>query len=619
LADNPLLAVLVLLVVAVALVPIFKWLGLGTVLGYLAAGIAVGPYGFGVISDSEAIRQVSEFGIVVMLFLIGLEVHPLELWRLRHKILGLGVTQMLATSVAIGVALVFLGTGWAAATIIALALAMSSTAIAMQSVEQRSLTMTDTGRATLVTLLVQDLAVIAILALIPVLAAARRVNQSLGEDLENAAEVVTNPYSWWVALVIVGGFIAVTLASRYLMPFVMRWVANSKIPEGFTALGLLLVIGAAFGTSSLGMSPAFGAFLAGVLLADSEYRHELESNLQPFKGLLLGLFFISVGMGIAFSVLWAEPLKVMSLVVLIVSIKIIILYVLATFFRMHVTDRLLLAILLSQAGEFAFVVFEFAHSARILTDPEHQLWSVVVALSMALTPFLILLFDRVMVPRINTVSPLPDVPPDMSGDKDVIVLGYGRFGQIVTRLLRAQGYSMTLIDDDPAQIELVKRFGVKVFYGDGGRLDILRAAGAAEAEMIVIAVAGGDRILAIAEMVRRHFPHVKIAARAVDRSHAHELMEMGVETFERETFRAAIRLGEKALVALGHSPGEASRMAHTFEEHDERLLHESYELRDDRDAYIGFVRKSTEMLDRVMQADREEAEARGKGDNKAAE
>jgi glutathione-regulated potassium-efflux system ancillary protein KefC len=618
LADNPLLAVLVLLIVAVALVPVFKWLGLGTVLGYLAAGIAVGPYGFGLISDTDAIRQVSEFGVVVMLFLIGLEVHPLELWRLRHKILGLGVTQMLGTAFLIGTALVLLGTGWAAAIIVGLALAMSSTAIAMQSVEQRSLTMTDTGRATLVTLLVQDMAVIGILALIPVLAATRRVGQNLGTDLEDAAEVVTNPYSWWIALVIIGGFIAVTLASRYLMPFVMRWVANSKIPEGFTALGLLLAIGAAFGTSSLGLSPAFGAFLAGVLLADSEYRHELESNLEPFKGLLLGLFFISVGMGIAFSVLLAEPLKVMSLVVLIVSIKIIVLYVLATFFRMHVTDRLLLAILLSQAGEFAFVVFEFAHSARILTEPEHQLWSVVVALSMALTPFLLLLFDRFMVPRINARLPLPDVPSDMSGDRDVIVLGYGRFGQIVTRLLRSQGYSMTLIDDDPAQIELVKRFGVKVFYGDGGRLDILRAAGAAEAEMIVIAVAGGDRILAIAEMIRRHFPKVKIAARAVDRSHAHELMAMGVETFERETFRAAITLGEKALVALGHPPENARRMAHAFEEHDERLLNESYDLRDDRDAYIGFVRKSTEMLDKVMQADRDEAEAR-KGENKAAE
>jgi glutathione-regulated potassium-efflux system ancillary protein KefC len=403
------------------------------------------------------------------------------------------------------------------------------------------------------------------------------------------------------------------------MPFVMRWVANSKIPEGFTALGLLLVIGAAFGTSSLGLSPAFGAFLAGVLLADSEYRHELESNLEPFKGLLLGLFFISVGMGIAFSVVVDQPLRVLSLVLLIVTLKIIVLYVLATFFRMHVADRLLLAILLSQAGEFAFVVFEFAHSARILTEEQNQLWSVVVALSMALTPFLLLLFDKVVVPRINARAPRPEVPPDMSDDKDVIVLGYGRFGQIVTRLLRAQGYSMTLIDDDPAQIELVKRFGVKVFYGDGGRLDILRAAGAAEAEMIVIAVAGADRILAIAELIRRNFPGVKIAARAVDRSHAHDLMQIGVEAVERETFRAAITLGEKALVALGHSPEEARRMAETFEDHDERLLNESFDLREDRDAYIGFVRRSTEMLDKVMQADRDDADARSKGENKAAE
>lgn len=619
-ADNPLLAVLVLLVVAVALVPVFKWLGLGTVLGYLAAGIAVGPYGFGLISDTEAIRQVSEFGVVVMLFLIGLEVHPLELWRLRHKILGLGVTQMVGTAIILAATLLILGTGWAPSIVIGLALAMSSTAIAIQSAEQRSLTMTDTGRSTLVTLLVQDLAVIAILALIPVLAATRRVDPSIGQELVDAAEVVANPYSWWIALVIVGGFIAVTLASRYLMPFVMRWVANSKIPEGFTALGLLLVIGAAFGTSALGMSPAFGAFLAGVLLADSDYRHELESNLEPFKGLLLGLFFISVGMGIAFSVLLAEPLKVLSLVVLVVGIKILVLYVLGTFFRMHVADRLLMAILLSQAGEFAFVVFEFAHSARLLTEEQNQLWSVVVALSMALTPFLLLLFDKLVVPRINSRTPLPEVPPDMSGDKDVIVLGYGRFGQIVTRLLRAQGYSMTLIDDDPAQIELVKRFGVKVFYGDGARLDILRAAGAADAEMIVIATAGAERILAIAELVRRHFPKVKIAARAVDRSHAHELMALGVTTFERETFRAAITLGEKALVALGHEPEEARRMAHTFEEHDERLLQDSYDFRDDRDAYIGFVRKSTELLDKVMQADREEAESRKKDESsKAAE
>jgi glutathione-regulated potassium-efflux system ancillary protein KefC len=619
-AGDPLLAVLVLLVVAVALVPLFKWLGLGTVLGYLAAGVAVGPYGFRLISDSETIHSVSEFGIVIMLFLIGLEVHPLELWRLRHKVLGLGVTQMLATAALLGGVIWLISHDWQAAVIVGLALAMSSTAIAMQTVQQRSLTVTDTGRATLVTLLVQDLAVIPVLALIPVLAATWSVAPNLGPNaVEKAADAVTNPYSWWIALVIVGGFIAVTLASRYLVRPLMRWVAIAKIPEGFTALGLLIVIGAAFATESMGLSPALGAFLGGVLLADSEYRHELESNLEPFKGLLLGLFFISVGMGIAFGVLFAEPLRVLSLVVVVIAVKIAVLYVLGTFFKMHVADRLLLAILLSQAGEFAFVLINFARSAALLQQDEAQLWAVVVALSMALTPFLLLLFDKVWVPRINARSPLPAIPDDLPDHRPVIVLGYGRFGQIVTRLLRAQGYTMTLIDDDPAQIELVKRFGVKVFYGDGGRLDILRAAGAADAQMIVIAVAGGDRILAIAEMIRRNFPNVKIASRAIDRSHAHELMALGVDVFERETFRAALALGAKALEALGHSPEEARRLADAFESHDIRLLHDSYELRDDRDAYIGFVRRSTELLDQVMRADREATEAQKPDDTRAAE
>jgi glutathione-regulated potassium-efflux system ancillary protein KefC len=276
---------------------------------------------------------------------------------------------------------------------------------------------------------------------------------------------------------------------------------------------------------------------------------------------------------------------------------------------MHIADRLLMALVMSQAGEFAFVLLQFAQAGGVVAEQDRELWAVVIALSMAATPFLLLLFDRVFVPILNARRPDPGIPADMPTGRPVIVLGYGRFGQIVTRLLRAQGYAMTLIDDDPAQIDLVKRFGVKVFYGDGGRLDILRAAGAADAEMIVIAVAGGDRILTIAEMVRRHFPKIKIAARAVDRSHAHQLMALGVEAFERETFRGATALGEHALIALGHPQDEAERLTAAFEEHDERLLRESYELRDDRDAYIGFVRKSTEMLDRVMRADRAAGDA----------
>jgi glutathione-regulated potassium-efflux system ancillary protein KefC len=618
-AGNLLLAVLVLLIVAVALVPVFKWLGLGTVLGYLAAGVVVGPFGLRLISDTETIRSLSEFGVVIMLFLIGLEVRPLDLWRLRHKVLGLGVTQMVISAVLIGGACYLFGFAWQPALVTGLALAMSSTAIAMQAVQQRSIMASNTGRATLVTLLVQDMAVIPILALIPVLAATRRVEQNLGpKAIESASEAVTNPYGWWIALVIIGGFIAVVLASRYLMNPLMRWVAMAKVPEAFTALGLLLVIGAAFATESMGLSPALGAFLAGVLLADSEYRHELEGNLEPFKGLLLGLFFITVGMGIAFGVLFAEPLRVISLVLMLIGIKIAVLYGLGAVFKMHVADRLLMAILLSQAGEFAFVLLQFARSATLLTGTQAEMWTVVVALSMALTPFLLLLYDRLVMPRINKHQPVPEIPADLPDGRKIIILGYGRFGQIITRLLRAQGYSMTLIDDDPAQIELVKRFGVKVFYGDGLRLDILRAAGAAEAEMIVIAVAGGDRVLAIAELIRRHFPKVKIAARAIDRGHAHQLMALGVEALERETFRGAIALGEKALVNLGHAPEEAQRLAAAFEDHDDKLLQDSYALREDRDAYIGFVRRSTEMLDKVMQADRDQQESARTRD-KAAE
>jgi glutathione-regulated potassium-efflux system protein KefB len=603
-AGNPLFAATVLLVVAVALAPIFKWLGLGTVLGYLAAGVAVGPFGFRLISDTDTVHTVSEFGVVIMLFLIGIEVHVGELWRLRHKVLGLGGAQMLLTAAVIAGVALLLGTPWQASVVIGLGLAMSSTAIAIQSIEQRGIVATDTGRATLVTLLVQDLAVIPILALIPLLAATAGGSVSAGQATAASA------LGWWTAPAIIAAFIAAALASRYVMDPLMRFIAMAKVPESFTALSLLLVIGAAFGTESVGLSPALGAFLAGVLLADSQYRHELEGNLEPFKGLLLGLFFITVGMGISLSVLVAQPLHVVSLVILIIAIKVLVLYGLGRLFKMHIADRLLMALVMSQAGEFAFVLLQFAQNGGLLAEQDRELWAVVIALSMVATPFLILLFDRVFVPIINARKPEAAVPADMPTGRSVIVLGYGRFGQIVTRLLRAQGYSMTLIDDDPAQIELVKRFGVKVFYGDGGRLDILRAAGASDAAMIVIAVAGGDRILTIAELIRRHFPKVKLAARAVDRSHAHQLMALGVEAWERETFRGAIALGEKALRALGHEVEEARALAASFQEHDEQLLRESYELRDDRDAYIGFVRRSNEMLDRVMRADRAAADAR---------
>ena len=597
---NLLLAIFVLLAATVLLVPLFKWAGLGTILGYLAAGILVGPYGLSLVSDTDQIHQVAEFGIVMMLFLIGLEVDGTELWRMRNKILGLGLTQMAATSLVIAVLARLIGFAWADAVVVGLALAMSSTAIAMQSVDQRNITKTDTGRASLAILLVQDVAVIPILAIIPLLTSmGGSPIEAIGEDVLDA---VDNPIDWWLALVVVGAFIAALFGSRFVIRPLMSWLARTRVPEAFTAFALALVIGAALVTESLGLSPALGAFLGGVLLADSEYRHELESNLAPFKDLLLGLFFISVGMSIDFSVVMETPLMVLALVGALITVKMLVLFVLATFFKMHVADRLLLAILLSQSGEFAFVILQFANSANAISQYEADLLTVVVAFSMASTPLLLLAYDRLWAPRLNSRhAPQPD---NIDEQNKVIVLGYGRFGQIVTRMLRAQGFEMTLIDDDPAQIDLVRKFGVKVFYGDGSRLDLLHAAGVAQAELVVIAVGGSERILAIARHVRRHFPDVQIAARAIDRGHAHELMALGVEVFERETFLSAINLGAKVLVKLGRSPEEAERMARAFEQHDNQLLHDSFAVREDEDAYVGMVRNSMGLLNEAMRADR---------------
>ncbi len=607
--SNLLLAIFVLLTATVLLVPLAKWAGLGTILGYLAAGILIGPYGLQLVSDSEVVRTIAEFGVVMMLFLIGLEVDADELWHMRHRVMGMGLTQMALTSALLAITFKLVGFGWPAAIVVGLALAMSSTAIAMQTVAQRNITKTDTGRASLSILLVQDVAVIPILAAIPLLAGMSS-GAPVAELGAEVLEAVENPFDWWVALGLVGAFLLALAGSRWLIrPYLMPWLARAKVPEAFTAFALALVVGAALVAESFHLSPALGAFLGGVLLADSESRHELECHLEPFKGLLLGLFFISVGMSIAFSVVIENPLMVIALVIALIGVKMAVLFAIATLFRMHLAERLLLAVLLSQAGEFAFVVLQFARTAGSVAAPEVELMTVVVALSMASTPFLLFLYDRLWAPRLNSVAkaPAPPGPDGIDGRGKVIVLGYGRFGQIVTRLLRAQGFEMTLIDDDPAQIELVKRFGVKVFYGDGARLDILRAAGIEDARMVVIAVAGGARILSIATQIRRNYPDILIAARAADRSHAHDLMALGVSVIERETFRSALRLGEKALVALGQSEESAARVARAFQQHDERMLAESYSVRHDSDAYIGFVRRSTEMLDAVMKADRESA------------
>lgn len=602
--NNLLLAIFALLAASVALVPLAKAAGLGTVLGYLAAGVLIGPYGLKLLTDTDTIRAIAEFGIVLMLFLIGLDLQPREVWRMRNKVAGLGLPQMVLTAFLLAGVLRLGGFPLNVALIVGLAFAMSSTAIAMQSAEQRDITRTDAGRASLAVLLVQDVAVIPIMAAIPLLALTRSPAR-VDAEITKAVAQVEHPDFWVTSLALLGVFIGAILAGRYVVRPLLRFVARAGVREVFTALALALVIGAALGTEALGLSPALGAFIGGVLLAGSEYRHELESNLQPFKGLLLGLFFISVGMSISFSEFLAHPIELAMIVAGVVALKFAVLYLLATLFRMHRADRLLLAILLSQTGEFAFVVMQFANTTGALGNDLHALFTVAVALSMATTPLLLLAFDRAIAPRLDTRRERRQASGEaLPEHRNIVVLGYGRFGQIVTRMLRSQGYEMTLIDDDAAQIELVRRFGVKVFYGDASRTELLHAAGIGQADLVIIAVGGADRILEVARNVRRHFPDVAIAARAVDREHAHALMELGVTLFERETFHSAISLGRRVLAHLGHAPEEAENVARRFEAHDTALLEASFEVRNDREAYIGLVRRSMSLLNQAMEADR---------------
>jgi glutathione-regulated potassium-efflux system ancillary protein KefC len=601
---GPLLALFAILAIAVAIVPLAKASGLGTIIGFLAVGILVGPFGLRIVTDPDTLLHVSEFGVVIMLFLIGLELAPAELWRMRHRLFGLGLTQIAGSALAIYAVLVLFGFSPATALIAALAFSMSSTAIAMQSIEARDIATSDTGRTSLAILLVQDLAVIPILALVSLIAAVTVVGLGGVEaEFVAAAEAPDILARALPAIGLLLAFVGAMLAGRFLVRPALAWVARTGVREIFTALAIAIVVGAALATQAVGLSPALGAFIGGMLLADSEYRHELVSILDPFKGLLLGAFFASVGMSIALDVLLADTLYILAMVAALVAIKALVLLALTGVFRMHLADRLLIAALLSQAGEFAFVVLQFARSSGVVAVEDYSVLSVVVALSMVTTPFLLFAFDRLVAPRLDTrASREADEPIDARNH--VVVLGYGRFGQVVTRLLRAQGFEMTLIDDDPAQIEVMRRFGVKVFYGDGTRLDLLHAAGVDRAALVIVAVAGGPRILEIIRLLKRHFPHVPIAARAVDREHAHALLDLGVSLFERETFLSAVSLGRSVLEHLGYTPDRARRLAQAFEDHDRKLLTDSRDLRGDQEAYVGlFRRRSMELLDELMQAD----------------
>ncbi|MDB5906079.1 MAG: glutathione-regulated potassium-efflux system protein KefC [Massilia sp.] len=578
---------LVYLAAAVVAVPVAKRFGLGAVLGYLLAGIAIGPWGLRLISEVEDILHFSEFGVVLLLFMIGLELEPKRLWSMRRPIFGWGGLQVASVAAAIAGAALLAGIDWKVALIAALGLSLSSTAIALATLDERNLKSTPTGTAAFSILLFQDIAAIPMIAIVPLLGVAATEGSGQG---------------WLGALRVTAVLIALIFGGRFLLRPILRTIAKTGMREIFTAFALLLVISIALLMQWIGMSAALGAFMAGVLLAESEYRHALETDLEPFKGLLLGLFFIAVGMSVDFGVFRAQPGLILMLVAGFLAIKITMLYGLSKLFDLPRSQQALFAFLLSQGGEFAFVVFGAAETARVFSANTASILVVVVALSMVATPLLLLVHDYLIAPRFREASKRPADVIETQEDH-VIIAGFGRFGQIVGRLLHANQIPLTVLDHDPEQIELLRRFDIKVFYGDATRVDLLHAAGAAKARAIVVAVDDAEASLKLVDAVQREFPGLKIMARARNVSHLYDLMDRGVTVIERETFESALHLGQDVLRHLGFGAFRARQAARKFRLHNIKSLHEVYPYYKDQEQYISLARQSREELNEMFARD----------------
>ncbi|HHF2978845.1 TPA: glutathione-regulated potassium-efflux system protein KefB [Vibrio diabolicus] len=543
----------VFLSAAVIAVPIAQRLGLGSVLGYLLAGVLIGPWGLGLISDVDAILHFAELGVVLLLFLIGLELNPKKLWQMRGPILGLGGAQVVVTTAVLGSVVSMFGVSMQVSLVIGMGLALSSTAIALKVIEEQGLNGTETGQSGFAVLLFQDIAVIPMLAMLPLLAG----GQSGG--------------SWLDVFTVLGSVVALLIGGHFLLRPLFRFVVMSGVRELFTVAALLVVLGISVVMQKLGLSMALGTFLAGVLLAESEYRHELEIAIEPFKGLLLGLFFIAVGMAVNLGLLALHPLEILGAVVALVVVKGLVLYALARAARVGAKARSRMAAILSQGGEFAFVIFTAASQEGILSKEQVAFLLVVVSLSMVTTPLLLMGQKKWFAHTLNQeeegmTTKVVDRRPR------VIIAGFGRFGQIVGRLMYANKIKVTVLESDASQIHLLRKYGYKVFYGDATQIDLLRAAGADKAEALVICTDSPDEVMAIVDICRVHFPKLKLLARARSRVEAYQLMSHGVENYSRETFLGALDLGRQALVELGMHPYQANRAEAHFRKLDNAML-----------------------------------------------
>lgn len=589
---------LIYLGAALIAVPIAKRLGLGSVLGYLLAGILIGPFVLSLVGDQTEVMHFAEFGVVMMLFLIGLELRPARLWKLRHSILGLGGLQVTVSALLIFLISFFvLNLAWQPALAVGLMLALSSTAIVIQSLEEKGWLDLDAGQNSFSVLLFQDIAVIPMLAMLPLLSfqspsTMEAANHSLVHDWPAYAQVL-------ISIAVILGII---LAGKYVSSPIIRFIAQTRLREIFTVFALFLVIAIALLMQAIGLSPALGTFLAGVVLAESEFRHELEADIEPFKGLLLGLFFVAVGASIDFALFGENALLVLALVGSLIAVKAIVLFVLAKLFDINSNQQLLFTLALAQGGEFAFVLLTFSRQLSILTPDQVDLITLVVAISMLVTPLLLMIYDRLQRKQTDT-RPAFDAPADIGESKHVIIAGYGRFGQIIGRLLHAQGYEVSVLDHSPSQIDLLRRFGNTMYYGDAARKELLDAAGANNARLLVIAIDNADKTLEIVKLARKHYPNLSIAARARDRRHAYQLLKLKVEALNRETFDSAITLGTEALKLLGNSEEDANRAGRIFREHDIASMHQLADLWGDDESYGVAVRQRMEDLKQVLAQD----------------
>ncbi len=601
--EQFLLQLFIFLAAAAIAVPIAKRFGLGSVLGYLIAGIAIGPFGLSLIDHVEDVMHFTEFGVVMMLFLVGLELKPSLLWQMRTPILGMGGMQVIVSSISISaIALIFLP--WQQALAIGLILSLSSTALVLQTLREKGLMNTSGGRSIFSVLLFQDLAVIPMLALLPFLAT--MTHHEEGHYNESALMDISVLPGYLQSAVTLLAVLAIFLLGKFASRPVFRTIAKTQVREIFVATALALVVGISLMMTVVGLSPALGAFLAGVVLADSEYRHELESDLDPFKGLLLGIFFISIGASLNFTLIGDKLLLIAGITTVLIALKWIVLIGTASVFGVEKKERSLFGVYLAQGGEFAFVLFQFSKNKGILTDETIDPLISAVAISMFLAPLLFLIYDKLSAGTQDTDATRQESDIiDYSGHK-VILAGFGRLGTDVGRFLISAGIKPVILDNNATNVDVLRKFGFEVYYGDITRLDLLEAAGAAEAELLVITIRNIEKSRELVELAAKHYPHLKIVANAADRSSAYNLMDLGIKNIHRETFGSALTLGKDVLQALGFHPYDAHRLARLFRNNDEAMLPELHKIhREDKDKYISTYQKYNTYLEELLKLDSE--------------